>query len=105
MSKATRWYLVESPEYDSHDYTMMEAPEPCRDFALVEAPTATTAKWAAWKLWKANPKTCDWPYWSGGGHPLSGVKARRWESIGEGIDPIPTERDKEAWAPFVAVAV
>lgn len=96
------WYLVESPEYDSGGWH--EPPEPCRDFALVEADSAKQAKWAAFKLWRANPRQCDWPALSSGGHPLSGVKARRWETIGEGIDPTPSDADKKAWEPFVVVA-
>ena len=88
-------YIVLSPEYETAPmcWDPPEPPEYGRDVALiVNAATASQAKWAAVRLWERHQRR-SWPAEMrlDGRHPLSGVTAGRVQSLGP-----------SGWTPFYA---
>ena len=74
-------YVVLSPEYEKYPmcWDPPEPPEYSRDAALiVNAATASQAKWAAARLWERHQRI-SWPgeMRADGRHPLSGVTVER----------------------------
>lgn len=89
-----RWFIVSSPPFTNGGY--FDPPESACDLALVAAGTRKEAMWKALGLWRKLAKHGH-VWWSGGVHPLRGVKA---ELVTGTVD----EEFKQAWKPWLIEA-
>lgn len=103
----SRWYQVVSPEFSYVEVVIPETGQgptmdTC-DVAAVKAPNANAAKWMATHLWEIYGGVDCWPKIArrDGRHPLSGVKATRWEDLPENAREASTPQ-RSVWEPFYA---